>query len=84
MSLPRPTQPVENLHTTLSTSQDLLVSKVTDDGDLLRVGFLFYCLLCNSSHLLLQSQENGHGLNKDGAGGGGESEDCACTRYKNL
>ena len=33
MSLPRPTQPVENLHTTLSTSQDLLVSKVTDDGD---------------------------------------------------
>ena len=29
MSLPRPAQPVENFHNTLSTSQDLLVSKVT-------------------------------------------------------
>ena len=26
-----------------------------------------------------QGQENGHALNKDGAGGG-EVEDCACTR----
>ena len=29
----------------------------------------------------MQSQENGHTLNKEGAGGA-EVEDCACTRYR--